>query len=165
MYLPFDSGYCIDSSALIELGRRDIFDRSSPYLTEFEGFIEKGFLVATEEVFDEITAGNDKLAEWAKKNKNLFEELNSNTFALAREIASQNPQIINFMKTNDDADVFIVALAKERRWAVVTCEKRFRTNNSPKIPDICDKYGIECISLLDFLEKEKLVNLHRLLSS
>ena len=50
------------------------------------------------------------------------------------------------------ADPFVIARAKISGACVVTQEKK--TDNAAKIPNVCDHFGIRCINLEGFMEKE-----------
>ena len=50
------------------------------------------------------------------------------------------------------ADPFVIARAKVSGAWVVTQEKNIE--NAAKIPNVCDHFGISCINLEGFMEKE-----------
>ncbi len=52
------------------------------------------------------------------------------------------------------ADPFIIASAKLRSGCVVTEEGR--KENSARIPNVCDHFGIDCINVEKFMEREKM---------
>ena len=51
------------------------------------------------------------------------------------------------------ADPFIIALAKTINGCVVTEEKE--KPNAPKIPNVCDHFGVPFTNLQGFMEREK----------
>jgi len=71
-----------------------------------------------------------------------------------REILSKFPKLIDTNKTTADADPFIIALALSRNCTVVTNE-RGGTSDNPKIPYVCEYYGVKCLSLIDFFREQK----------
>ncbi|MCK4820763.1 DUF4411 family protein, partial [bacterium] len=74
--LELFSGYCIDTSALIDLWRRnyprDIF---KSLWNEIEDLISYRRLVAPREVLKELEKQDDELLVWAKKNLEMFIDL------------------------------------------------------------------------------------------
>jgi len=67
-------------------------------------------------------------------------------------------QIINvWLKTGKGiygADPFVIALAKVEDLIVVTGERATNNLAKPKIPDVCNDMGIECINILDLMRRE-----------
>ena len=58
-------------------------------------------------------------------------------------------------KKKNSADPFVIALAKQQNCKVVTEEVPTHNMNSPKIPDVCAAYNIECIDFIAFAREEK----------
>ena len=48
----------------------------------------------------------------------------------------------------------MIAVAKIRKLSVVTGEKRKGNPARPKIPDVCEAYGIKCLNLLELMKSE-----------
>ena len=61
---------------------------------------------------------------------------------------------MNNERNRSIADPFVIAVAKVRKMAVVTGEKRKGNPARPKIPDVCAAYGIKCLSLLELMKSE-----------
>jgi hypothetical protein len=146
-------GYCIDTCALIDLWRRhyppDVFES---LWRDIENLIQQGMLTAPQEVLDEIASQDDDLLKWAKRNKNMFEILDQSQTNEVRNIERDFPDLIDPNKETPEADPFIVALAKMKGWAVLTSEKQ-GTATHPRIPDICRRYGMRCLSLVEFFRE------------
>ena len=53
------------------------------------------------------------------------------------------------------ADPFVIALAKVEDLIVVTGERATNNLAKPKIPDVCNDMGIECINILDLMRRER----------
>ena len=149
-------GYCIDTCALIDLWRRfyppDIFKK---LWKDIEALIKQGLLIAPKEVYNELKQVDDEMLEWAKKHKTMFIGLDEEQLKEVISISSKYQRLIDPNKTIPEADPFLIALAKTRKWTVVTSEHP-RTNPSarPKIPDVCKDYKIKCISLIDFFREQ-----------
>jgi hypothetical protein len=60
--------------------------------------------------------------------------------------------LVDLDKKTPDADPFFIALAISKDWTVFTSEKP-STGGRPKIPDVCKKYNMKCISLLEFFRE------------
>lgn len=123
----FDHPYCIDTSALIELGRlpREAFN-FAPIWNGFEGLVRDGLLRAPVDVHDEIErAGkDDAITRWCREHREVFFELDpSDTQALTR-VLSQCPQLANHASRVFKiwADPIVVAAAAARGMTVVSRE-------------------------------------------
>jgi len=149
-------GYCIDTCALIDLWRRyyppDVFES---LWQDIEKLVNKGNLVAPNQVYEEIERQDDELREWAKEHKDMFEKLTTDQIETVTEILENYPRLVDKEKTSEDADPFLITQAICRDWKVVTSEQSSSHPNSPpKIPDVCDNYNVECYDLIDFFREE-----------
>ena len=72
-----------------------------------------------------------------------------------RAILSTHRGLIEGGKKKNSADPFVIALAKQQNCKVVTEEVPTHNMNSPKIPDVCAAYNIECIDFIAFAREEK----------
>jgi len=147
-------GYCIDSSALIDLKPypQDIFQKVWGNL---EGIISQGLLIAPEEVLRELMRKDDEISRWAKQHKQMFIDLDICQTQELSNILKRFPNLLDINKTHADADAIIIALAKCKGWSVITNEKHSgNPQGKPKIPDVCGHYNIKCLSLFDFLREE-----------
>ena len=148
--MRLQSGYCIDTCALIDLDPypQDIFSK----LWQDLGRLAKdGLLIAPNEVYNEIGREYDgDVQRWTRKNREMFIELDEDQIIVVKAIEKEFKDFVDTEKTIPDADPFLIALAKSRgNWTVVTQEKP-STNLIPKIPDVCKSIGIPCINLFDF---------------
>ena len=73
-----------------------------------------------------------------------------------RDILKEHRGLVEGGSKKNSADPFVIALAKDKRCKVVTEETRTRNFNSPKIPDVCDAYSIDCIDFVGFARESKL---------
>ena len=117
--------------------------------------VKRKELIAPREVFEELRAGRDDLFDFARKHKEMFVELDAEQIALVLEILSVFPKLIDANKTIPDADPYVIALAKKKGWSVVTAENKSNSPKKPKIPNVCQHYGIPCLSLPDFIADMK----------
>ncbi|TKJ44335.1 hypothetical protein CEE36_00930 [candidate division TA06 bacterium B3_TA06] len=177
-------GYCIDTAPLIDLYRRkyppDIFPG---VLIEIETLVKEGVLVAPRQVLRELedyeerkkreeqTEEPDKLLEWAKRHKKMFinpDESENNYMGIATQIINEiipgyGKTLVDEEKEKEDADPFVIALAKLRGWVVINSESSNppNLNARPKIPDVCAYHKVECIDLLEFFRRQKWVFRHQ----
>ena len=156
--------YCTDTSALIELHATYGSDVFVSLWQNVAGLVKEGRLMAPREVLREIEKKDDDLLKWVKKHRKIFREQEIEQIQRAQEILSHFPKLIDPAKEIPDADPFVVALAIientkrqdtlfKGQCIVVTQEKSSR-GTRPKIPDVCQHYGIECISVAGLFRKE-----------
>lgn len=144
--------YCFDSSALMHAATRaypiEVF---ASFWDRFTQAVESGLVIAPDEVLEEVARKDDGLHAWCKLHRELFVPLTEDVQAAALEVAALVPSLVDLQKGRGQADPFVVALAKVRGAAVVTEEHSKPTK--PKIPDACRRFGVRCISLLEFLRE------------
>lgn len=163
--MPKQIIYCIDTSALIDLKRlypSDVF----PTLWEKLGkLIKQGRLIAPREVLKEIEKKDDELLRWVKKHKSMFKDLNQEQVEVVKEIQQKFPALVDHAKEIPEADPFVIALAIveskkireslfEGQCMVVTQEKPSR-GGKPRIPDVCQHYGIDWMPVGELFKKEQ----------
>jgi len=144
-------GYCIDTSALIDLWRRkyppDVF-RS--LWGSFENLINQGLIAAPKEVLRELEKRDDELLRWAKQHHSIFIDFDTNQERELKLILAKFPDMVDYLSDSPQADPFIVALAKSIDWLVVSSE----SPGINKIPTVCAAFGIKCIQLLEFFREQ-----------
>ncbi len=146
--------YCIDTSALIDLWRlypRDIF---SGLWKNLERLVSQGNIVAPREVLKELEQKEDELLGWARKNRKMFIDLDSEQQQLVKGILKKYPTLLDPSKSIPDADPFVVALGK-KNYTVVTHEKSGGPGGRVRIPDACTKESIRCITLHQMFREEQ----------
>jgi len=144
-------GYCIDTSALIDLWRRkyppDVF-RS--LWGNFENLINQSLVIAPKEVLRELEKRDDELLKWAKLHHLIFRDFDANQERELRLVEAKFPEMVDYLSDSPQADPFIVALAKSIGWQVVSSE----SPGINKIPTVCAALGIKCIQLLEFFREQ-----------
>jgi len=71
-----------------------------------------------------------------------------------RRIVTENPKMIEFAgngKGSSSGDAFLIATAMKYNLIVITQENK---DTPRKIPQICKRYGIEAISIIELWERE-----------
>jgi Domain of unknown function (DUF4411) len=99
----------------------------------------------------------ESLRTWAGNNEQIFSIPTAEEGAFVAEIFAidhfqQNIERQKLLKGGHNADPFIVARAAVADCPVVTMEQL--KPNSAKIPNICEHFDIECLTLEQFMERE-----------
>lgn len=158
------SGYCIDTSALIDLWRRKYAPDVFPSLWKnLENLISQGRLIAPREVFRELKRyfdKNDELLKWAKAHKRMFIDLDNEQQLQVRSILRKFTRLVDENKDTEEVDPFVIALAMSKDWTVITSEQPANLTANPtarpKIPDVCKYFNVKCIyELLEFFREQK----------
>ncbi len=147
--------YCIDTSAILDGWVRyyppDVF----PALWKnLEAMIEAEELIAPEEVLREIEKKEDELHKWVKSHEKMFHPLDEAVQRATAEILTKFPRLVDSEKERSRADPFVIALAKTVDCPVVTGEKAAGTKDRPKIPTVCDHFGVRHLSLLGLIREK-----------
>ena len=111
-------------------------------------------MVAPHEVLKELSKNDDDLHTWARLQAGLFCPLEDDIQIATTEILGVFPKLVNNERNRSIADPFVIAVAKVRALSVVTGEKRNGNPTRPKIPDVCDAYGIKSLTLLELMKSE-----------
>lgn len=143
--------YLIDSSSLINFKYyyEEIF---SSFWQSLEELIETNELFSVREVLNEISKQDDKVVDWSKKHKQIFLIPDEEELKLVSDILSKHKELIkkkNILSGEPDADPFLIAVAKNRNFKLITEEKY--TPNAHKIPNVCEELEIKWITLKEFM--------------
>ena len=150
--------YVFDNSPLSTLFRNYYPGRFPSLWQRFDVLVVNRDIVSTREVLREIEDGAvESLREWAARNSELFPTPNAEEGAFVARIYAvrhfqQNIERQKMLKGGRNADPFVIAKAAVNEGTVVTMERL--KPNAVTIPNICDHFGIECMSLEDFMEEE-----------
>ena len=150
--------YVFDTNAFSQLFHSYYRDRFPTLWAQFDQLIYKQVITSTREVFREIKDDRvESLREWAKGKKELFPTPTVTEAQFVVEIFAvphfqQAIEKKKLMKGGKNADPFIIARAHALTATVVTMESKPR--NGVKIPNICEHFNIDCISLEGFMERE-----------
>lgn len=147
--------YVFDSNIFINLQRRQPIDIYPSVWSRIGALMEDGTIISSREVYDEIMVGGDDLEKWAKSYKEYFLLSSVPVQQEVRNILSTYRGLVEGGKKKNSADPFVIALAMIERCNVVTEETPTRNILSPKIPDVCTNYEIDCIDFVSFARKEK----------
>jgi len=151
--------YVFDSSPLIILFRHYYPDRFPTLWENFELLKADNKIISVREVFNEINVygESDRLTDWAKKNREFFEQPTIQELLIVTEIFKNNHLQALIRKKErlqgkPVADPFVAVKAKVLNGTVVTNE-RFK-DNAAGLPNVCEKFEIPCINLEEFMKQE-----------
>ncbi len=135
------------------------FDIAPGFWTFLEEKADEGVIASSRLVYEELHNGaEDELRQWAeaRRDSDLFIEPDAQVQAALQEIADyvnvRYPlhQAAGFL---DGADPWIIAHAKAHGGRVVTFEVRAPHSNKPKIPDVCDRFGLLTLKIYEVLRE------------
>lgn len=157
--------YLLDANVFIEAkGRYYSFDICPGFWTWINRQFPIGDDVASiVKVYDELTDGNDTLAEWIKNRKNdgfFLSVSDESTQSAFKEIATtvQNGPCTAAAKANflSKADPWLIAKALAIGATVVTHEQPApEARKRVLIPNICEDFGVSYVNTFDMLRKMK----------
>ena len=142
--------YVIDACALIDAAKNyNMSKRTFSNIWEIlDTMVEDGRLISSAEILDELK--DDDIERWGKQHKKAFLPLSREIQEKATEILEKYPNMIKIStKASSNGDPFLIATALVEGGVVVTNEKR----GENKIPNICEKMGVEHIDLNGFLNE------------
>lgn len=151
--------YSVDTNTFMDWQARyypvDVFASLVP---KIDGLIAGRRLWAPALVREEITAvGTAALNGWADARPNIFVPT-AEILAEALAIQKLFPGLLDPKAEYEEADAYVIALAKMRNGIVITQETSAAEKRNPKrthfIPDVCREMGIPCFNLLGLMRKE-----------
>lgn len=146
--------YCIDTSSLLQAKFSYPPDTFTSLWDRLDRMIDDGELLAPEDVLRELARKDEDLHAWAKQRPRLFYEIDS---ALQLEVAAvlaSFPRLVDSTRSRSMCDPWIIGLAKVTGRTVVTEERLSTKPEIPRIPDVCDHYGIRRINLLGMIREK-----------
>jgi hypothetical protein len=150
--------YVFDTSPLSSLFKNYYRGRFPSLWDRFDGLVADGRIVSTREVMRECTDGPvESLRDWAGQHQEFFQVPLAAEGVFVAKIYGvahfqQNIEQRKLLRGGRNADPFVIARATTDGRSVVTMEE-FKPNGA-KIPNICDHFGIGCLSLEEFMERE-----------
>lgn len=117
-----------------------------------------GRFIAPALVKEEVGAvGTVSLIAWTENHAGIFVPT-SEVLVEAQAIQNQFAGLRDPKAEYEEADAYVIALAKMRGGTVVTQETPAAEKRNPKrthfIPDVCRELGVSCISLLGLMRRE-----------
>jgi len=153
---PEYRGYCIDTSALIDLYEyypRDVFLK---VWEKIENLINRQEFIAPKCVLRELSMIEDRLLIWAKgkRIRKMFKESDRKIIKLVSDIMQKFPTLIDSNSLTEEADPYVIALAINRGCTVISSEKSKLKGGRCAIPDVCKEYKISCLSLVELFRNQ-----------
>lgn len=151
--------YVFDTSALSALFRNYYRGRFPSLWGNFDVLVDGGSVVSTREVGREIRDSPLKaLRDWAREHENLFATPTTAEGRFVSDIYKvqhfqQNIERQKILKGGKNADPFVIAKAAIDDSTVVSMEAL--RPNAARIPNICEHFEIECLTLEGFMEREE----------
>ncbi|HUP25405.1 MAG TPA: DUF4411 family protein [Thermoanaerobaculia bacterium] len=120
----------------------------------------RGEGISIEPVRDELLAGEDDLAEWARdRDEGLFLPLDQAVLAALARVSEwvQQQEYLEAAKAQffQSADFYLIGAALAWRRTVVSHERASSTTKRVKIPDVCIGLGIRVINPFVMLRIER----------
>lgn len=149
------SVYVFDTSALIGAWVRAYPPDAFPRLWEqMECLVADGRAMAPEEVLDELQRRDDELHAWVKARAQTMIIPTTRALMLeARAILADHKELTKTGTGRSAADPFVIGLASLRSCPVVTQEQG-GTLAKPRIPFVCQRRSIQCMTFLDVIRAE-----------
>jgi len=150
--------YVFDTSPLVTLHRNFYRSVFSSLWQGFDALVTNGRLMSTREVMREIDGFPvEALRQWAADHPELFPTPTTDEARFVARIFAvdhfqNNIETKKLLRGGLVADPFVIARAAVAGASVVTMETL--KPNAADIPNICEHFGIPCLSLQQFMESE-----------
>jgi uncharacterized protein DUF4411 len=151
--------YSVDSSTLMDWqGRYYPGDVFKTLLQKVDGLIARDRFVAPALVRDEVkVVGTADLIGWADARPKIFVPT-AGLLAAAQAIQNQFAGLRDPKAEYEEADAYVIALARIKNGIVVTQETAASEKHRPRrthfIPDVCRELGVPCVSFLGLMRRE-----------
>lgn len=152
--------YVVDSSSFISLNRFDseVFELPERVWKRLDELLEDGTIISSRYVYEEVVTDSkkpDKVSAWLKPKKTHFVKPTNQQVLYMAEAVNGFSGLVDPDSEKEQADAWLVALAREKseqdpetEFVMVTQENK----KSPiKIPAACRKHGIRTINQKEFL--------------
>jgi len=148
--------YVFDSSTWIKVNRETPPDIYKSVWTRIDDAIEHSLIRSPDEVCVELEQGVDGLAKFLKSRNGLFVPLEDELQIALSEVMAECPTLSDPDSPRNNADPFVVALAKIRNATVVSQEKsrKDKKNGRMKIPDACARFKCEHLDWFTYLRAQ-----------
>jgi hypothetical protein len=148
--------YCFDTSAFLNPYKRYYsFELFPSFWKGIEQRIAAGSIVTCELVRDELDQKEDSLAGWIRKQDRLIVPMDDDQQQHVAYIIPAFRAWFDTKSSRNNADPFVVALARARGLTVVSDETGGGPAK-PKIPFVCAQLGVKHVSIFDYIQQTKL---------
>lgn len=154
---PDNCIYVIDTSSWLSIEGNPA---QNLILSRISILAERGRIKVPPEVIEELTQVSS-VVDWVRQNQNLLLERNTSSveyLLLGGRIAHEFPAMAGTTGKRNKADPWVIATAihggRNPHAHVVVCDETIRKRAGRKIPTACQKYKVECCSLMEMLARE-----------
>lgn len=153
--------YSIDTSGLTHAWRDRYPPDVFPVLWDsMDEAINRGDLLVSYEVYEELKKGGDDLYDWVHARQHLLVQTDEAIQRAVIEIMAAHPQWVPADHSENMVDPFVIAVALNRGCAVVSNEQWY---GGPldlyperiKIPNVCHGFGVRHLSFLGMMRDAK----------
>jgi hypothetical protein len=150
--------YAFDNSPLSHLFKNFYRDAFPSLWEKFDALVDEGRILSTREVLREIGDSSiEPLRDWCEDHEEIFTTPTVEEGGFVARIFGvahfrQNIELQKLLKGGFNADPFVIARAALAGCPVVTMERL--KDNAAKIPNICGHFGVECLTLEEFMRRE-----------
>jgi hypothetical protein len=152
--------YILDTNVFYALGH--FYPSRFPTVwARLEDLVNAGKMGSVKEVLREIenNCPFESIESWVKAHRGIFKQPNDQEMEFVAQLFEKKQyrgfgKRQNILEGLPVADPFVIAAAKELGGRVVTLESP--TAGGARIPAACREFGIECIDLENFFEREGL---------
>lgn len=148
--------YVLDTNVFINMQRHHPLDIFGSLWSKMAYVIDDGTVISCDEVLDELSIGNDALLLWAKQRNGAFVPSGAEVQRIVRDILQKHPLLVTGSRKSNNADPFVIALAKSKRCTLVSDETWAGVGQPEKIPNVCEFQGVRLIKFVDFLREVKI---------
>jgi hypothetical protein len=148
------SCYSVDTSSLLQAWTvRYPADVFPGVWAALDHLIAMRQLVASEMVLEELKRKSDEVSAWSLVRREMFVDMDEAQSTEAQKIVRQYRRLIDERKGRNQADPFVIALAKLRGMVCVT-EEDFGSATKVRIPYVCEELSVEYTNLVGLLRRE-----------
>lgn len=149
--LPYK--YIIDTSSILSQKPGEPYNRyvDASRWAKIESYMRENIIVTCSEVKEEI---KDKdIQKWLSYHQCTIIEIDNIIQKNVKKIVTENPKMIEFTGKGgtSSGDAFLTATAMKYGLIVITEENR---DSPKKIPQICKKYGVNSVNIIQLCEME-----------
>ena len=156
--------YLLDTNFFIQACRYYPQDIFPSFWDRLQQVIEDGTIVIHETVLEEIFKNEDELTKWIKSTPK-FKKVKINELIFSKYLGmcewARDPRqnysqsAISEFEDNHRADAWICAECAVSGHILVTNEKYSNTRAKVKIPNVCQAFNIEYMSVFDFMRRQE----------
>lgn len=145
--------FCIDSCSLMTAMRVTYPIKTFPGLwSKLAEAFDKQQIISTQIVYEEIEIGDDELVTWIKPLKSHFLRVDDDLLHEMALIVTKYPTLIDHTSPREQADPYLIGLAKLKKGIVVTEETLVPSNaRRTRIPNVCRDEDLESIKLIEMI--------------